>query len=96
LGGDAVAAGKMKVAGTTRWTTPNTGATNESGFAGLPGGLRLNDGTFNVVGNYGYWWSSTEYFTANAWFRYLYYFYANIFRNVTIKQDGLSVRCLRN
>ena len=55
LGGDPVAGGKMKVAGTTRWTTPNTGATNESGFAGLPGGTRNNNGTFSNVGSNGYW-----------------------------------------
>ena len=32
------AGGKMKTTGTTYWDPPNTGATNESGFSGLPGG----------------------------------------------------------
>jgi len=40
LGGAAVAGGKMKMTGTDYWNTPNTGATNESGFTALGGGLR--------------------------------------------------------
>ncbi len=53
--------GKMKETGTTHWNAPNTGATNISGFTGLPGGMRsYSNGTFNQIGNYGYFWSSTE------------------------------------
>jgi uncharacterized protein (TIGR02145 family) len=96
LGGRFVAGGKMKTTGTTRWTTPNTGATNESGFAGLPGGTRDYDGSFGFVGNDGYWWSSSENFTANAWFRGLYYLDGSIYRGYYIKQQGFSVRCLRD
>ncbi len=96
LGGDPVAGGKMKVAGTTSWTTPNTGATNESGFAGLPGGTRNLDGAFSSVGSYGGWWSSSEVDTTFAWFRYLYYGYGSIFRDGSNGQNGFSVRCLRD
>ncbi|MBK8503768.1 MAG: fibrobacter succinogenes major paralogous domain-containing protein [Saprospiraceae bacterium] len=38
LGGLSLAGGPMKAAGTAHWKTPNTGATNASGFSGLPGG----------------------------------------------------------
>ena len=96
LGGDAVAGGKMKVAGTTRWTAPNTGADNSSGFAGLPGGYRNNDGTFNDVGNDGYWWSSTEFNATFAWYRGLNYTNGFIGRNFSNKKNGFSVRCLRD
>src|SRR5450759_1177427 len=78
LGGNAVAGGAMKETGTTHWTSPNTGATNSSGFTGLPGGYRNNDGSFNNVGNFGYWWSSTELNTTDAWYRNLYYNGGNI------------------
>ena len=96
LGGDAVAGGKMKVAGTTRWTAPNTGADNSSGFAGLPGGNRDSNGTFINVGNFGYWWSSSEEVPTFAWSRNLYYNNGNIVRYDFNKRNGFSVRCLRD
>ncbi len=96
LGGSLVAGGKMKEAGTLNWTTPNTGGNNNSGFAGLPGGYRNGNGSFDFVGDGGYWWSSTEFNTAVAWFRYLYYNYGIIYRNYFSKYYGFSVRCLRD
>ena len=64
LGGVPIAGGKMKTSGTQYWNSPNTDATNETGFSGLPGGLRDIDGTFNlnadlILGNGGFWWSSS-------------------------------------
>ena len=96
LGGDAVAGGKMKTTGTTIWSAPNTGATNESGFAGLPGGTRNYSGPFSTVGDYGYWWSSTEGGTPNAWHRFLNYSDGYIDRSNFDKRLGFSVRCLRD
>lgn len=61
LGGWSVAGGKMKVTGTTTWISPNTGATNTSGWAGMPGGYRNLGGTSVNVGNFGNWWSSFFY-----------------------------------
>jgi uncharacterized protein (TIGR02145 family) len=88
--------GKMKTAGTTNWSTPNTGATNSSGFAGLPGGYRFNDGTFYVIGLSGYWWSSTEYVATYAWYRYLNYNGSDVGRSFNTLRLGLSVRCVRD
>lgn len=96
LGGENVAGGKMKSTGTQYWLSPNTDATNESGFSGLPGGLRSFNGTFNDIGNLGYWWSSTEYITTNAWYRYLSYDSGIVYRYGNYKKDGFSVRCLRD
>ena len=96
LGGTSAAGGKMKTTGTTRWTSPNTGATNESGFAGLPGGYRNGNGSFGYVGSYGIWWSSTESSTNNAWDRFLYSEVYLLDRFNDSKLYGFSVRCLRD
>lgn len=49
LGGTSVAGGKIKMTGTTYWNSPNTGATNESGFSLLACGRRLSDGAFGII-----------------------------------------------
>jgi uncharacterized protein (TIGR02145 family) len=87
--------GKLKST-STLWNTPNTSATNESGFSGLPGGGRNYFGTYNDIGGYGYWWSSTEGSTSSAWSRFLDYVSGNSYRDYPNKQDGFSVRCLRD
>ena len=91
-----VAGGKMKSTGTQFWQGPNQDATNESGFSGLPGGGRNYSATFSVIGNFGYWWSSTENSTNNAWFRNLSYANGYVVRNSDNKNSGFSVRCLRD
>jgi len=96
LGGSSVAGGAMKEAGLMHWLSPNTGATNSSGFAGLPGGSRGSDGTFISIGGDGGWWSSTENDTAGAWYRYLYYFNSSVNSFYYDKTFGFSVRCLRD
>jgi uncharacterized protein (TIGR02145 family) len=97
LGGASVAGGKMKEVGTTNWNSPNTDATNTSLFTGLPGGNRIINGYYYLIGNNGYWWSSTEYNTLSAWNRDLDYDYGNAARrNYDNKTNGLSVRCLKD
>jgi uncharacterized protein (TIGR02145 family) len=96
-GGDTwtnVAGGKLK--STTGWDSPNEGATNESGFTGLPGGSRGGIGTYNEIGANGYWWSSSENNSNLAWFRVLLYHNSNVTRFGTIKRLGYSVRCVRD
>ncbi|MFT7001001.1 MAG: hypothetical protein ACJAVW_002024, partial [Spirosomataceae bacterium] len=96
LGGEAVAGGKMKEAGLAHWFSPNTGATNERGFAGLPGGLRDSNGSFFSIGGYGYWWSSTEGNSTYAWLRGLSLNSGSVYRDLSSKGSGFSVRCLRD
>ena len=63
LGGANVAGSALRST-SSLWTTPNTGATNSSGFSALPSGefsfssQGIAQG-FNSLGNFGFWWTST-------------------------------------
>ena len=69
---------------------------NKSGFSALPGGYRDGTGLFDAFGFSGYWWSSTKNTTNNAWGRGLGYSNSNVYRLLNYKEDGFSVRCLRD
>ena len=92
----SLAGGMMKSAGTQYWLSPNTNATNSSGFSGLPGGTRFNDGSYYNIGGNGHWWSSTQNSTTGAWNRNLPYSNGGVLRNDYNKRLGFSVRCVRD
>jgi uncharacterized protein (TIGR02145 family) len=96
LGGLTEAGGKMKSTGNQFWNDPNNGATNLSGFSGLPGGYCGNNGTFPPTRINGYWWSSTLGTIGGAWFRSLGYNHASVFRLESAKGYGCSVRCIKD
>jgi uncharacterized protein (TIGR02145 family) len=93
LGGENYAGAKMKSA--NGWNHGGDG-NNRSSFTGLPGGFRNDSGSFNYIGYFGYWWSSTQYSTTYAWFRYLFFSNAFVNRNYNAKRVGFSVRCVRD
>ena len=96
LGGGTVAAGKLKESGTSHWNSPNTGATNQSGFTALPGGMRWFDvGSFNGLTSVGSWWSSTDSSTTYAYSRDLMYDNSYMGSSAPMKQ-GFSVRCIND
>jgi uncharacterized protein (TIGR02145 family) len=76
------------------WNSNGKG-TDEFGFSALPGGYG-NSGSFNSVGNYGYWWSSAEYEASRAYTRYMYYDYAYVIRYSSDKSRLYSVRCVQD
>jgi uncharacterized protein (TIGR02145 family) len=94
LGGEYIAGGKLKETGTIHWLSPNTVATNESGFTGLPGGMRTSD--FDYIGIEGVWWSSTEYDSNYAFHRYIYYDSGSFTDSFFRKEFGFSVRCIKD
>ena len=97
LGGNLVAGNKLKEAGTAYWNSPDSSATNESGFTALPGGYRYYySGTFYYIGLYGIWWSATESSSARAWLRILGSYYPGVGRDDYDKHYGFSVRCVRD
>jgi uncharacterized protein (TIGR02145 family) len=87
--------GRMKTM--VLWNDPNSGATNEIGFAGLPCGYRTYDqGMFDNLGVFGYYWSTTESGANNAWARGLYYNNIGASRDAYIKRTGFCLRCVRD
>jgi uncharacterized protein (TIGR02145 family) len=86
----------MKEAGLSHWESPNEGATNSSGFTALPGGYRGSDGSFYDLASYAFFWSSSQYDAAYAWYRYLYYYYEYVIRLNYGKTSGFSCRCLQD
>lgn len=96
LGGESVAGGKLKETGTAHWESPNTGATNESGFTALGGEFYDSSGGWFGPRNWGVWWTSSEADANNAWNRILFFTDASITRVANRKALGISVRCIKD
>ena len=95
LGGTDIAGGKLKEKGIVHWKSPNTGATNSSGFTALPGGYRYSGGNFGFLGNYAMFWSSSEGGSKIlGWNRFLYSNDTVIGRFDDFERSGMSVRCI--
>ena len=88
--------GKLKEAGTTHWLSPNTGATNSSGFTALPAGYRFTYGSFSYIGDYTHFWTSSAVEGDNACFRSLKSSSSMVDRLDCYRGLGFSVRCLRD
>ena len=94
LGGSDVAGGKLK--STSVWKTYNTRATNHSAFNALPGGLRSTNDSYYGIDSYGYFWSSTEVGGGGVWYRLLFYGNSGVLRVYSAKEEGFSVRCVKD
>lgn len=100
LGGSQLAGGKLKATGTVEnedglWEAPNTGATNETGFAGLPGGRRYGNGSFELMGIKGAWWSSVDV-AGYAFFWSMDNTSGNLSGASQSVNNGMSVRCIKD
>ncbi len=97
LGGESIAGGKLKEAGTSHWQDPNGGATNESGFTGLPGGQRDIQADFAAIGRQSDWWSTTNTDQVHAYTLEVLYDDGRVFLTGGMYfNDGFSVRCIKN
>jgi uncharacterized protein (TIGR02145 family) len=96
LGGGDIAGGKLKKNDTEHWLNPNTGATNESGFSGLPGGRRDVTGYFTTLGSNAGFWTSTADDSQAAWLRVLYHYLTAVAPDTGYFGHGFSVRCVKD
>lgn len=95
LGGESVAGGKLKEAGSNNWTKDNIQGINQIGFTALPGGYRNYDGNFGNIYGYGYWWCNTGNSTTLKNMT-LIYNSNNLYKYTNSKLDGFSIRCVKD
>ncbi|OGE84226.1 MAG: hypothetical protein A2Y39_03685 [Candidatus Delongbacteria bacterium GWF2_40_14] len=99
LGGEETAGGKLKEAGFDHWSYPNAGATNESGFNALPGGMKFLSYYMNI--------NSQCYFRTRSYWNLAGQIWPvnyslqsdslNVFTySLSYKDMGMSVRCVKN
>lgn len=93
LSGDAMAGGKMKDTGNL-WLAPNTGASNSSGYAALPGGYRNSSGIFEKINEQARWWVKEESSATTAQGKIVQYISSGLSSQTLNKNAGLSVRCI--
>ncbi len=93
LGGISVAGGKLKST-SVLWTSPNIGATNSSGFSAFPIGYYYYNSA--IIGDFTYFWSSSESSASTAIGRYLFHSMPDISWVTGSKENGFPVRCVKD
>lgn len=96
LEGSSVSGGKLKEQGTSHWLSPNSGATNESGFIALPGGYRGELASFNELTTTAIFWSASEYSTGLPWYWGAQYHSLGLFNIYNSAYFGCSIRCIKD
>jgi len=98
LGGSATAGGKLKEAGYDHWLPPNTGATNNSGFTGLPAGeFDANQSmNFLFMGRAAVFWTSSQNGALMAIEKYLSHDDEISGQLSWYKTMKYSIRCIRD
>jgi uncharacterized protein (TIGR02145 family) len=69
---------------------------NSTGFSALPGGFRDFIGDFLGIESFGYWWTSSEESKDFSWAKYARYNLEYVYSDNGNKENGLSVRCIKN
>jgi uncharacterized protein (TIGR02145 family) len=83
--------------GSWQFSSATSTGTNTTGFSAVPAGYRYDSGTlFSSRGNNVSYWSSSVSNNANVWYRYIYWNFAQVFRQIHYRSNGFSVRCVRN
>jgi uncharacterized protein (TIGR02145 family) len=89
---------------TSGWTTNSIDGSvgndqvrnNSSGFKAIATGYRYGSGLFNGFGSFSYWWTATAVYSTNAWYRSISDERNNVYRDNSSKQNGISVRCIKD
>jgi uncharacterized protein (TIGR02145 family) len=95
-GGTSLAGSAMKETGNDNWNTPNTDATNESGFTARPAGLVTSGLASGEKGSSAYFWTSTESGSLNAYTIKLIKDGGSVANTALPKANHYSVRCKKD
>jgi len=90
---------ELKLFGTTGWSPyQDNWPTNESGFSADAGGCRLPTAVWGQPALFatGFWWTASPRDDDRAYYRYLDYKTANVYRSADSKLYGFSVRCVKD
>lgn len=87
--------GKLKQSGNYYWSYPNQGATDATGFSGLPGRARYYDGRFDTQ-DVAAFWTATEHDSLYSLYRGLASLSDMVYRDYFDKTSGFSVRCVKD
>jgi uncharacterized protein (TIGR02145 family) len=88
--------GKLKEAGTVHWISPNSAATNSSGFSSVPGGYKYTN-LYDRQGYSSYYWTCTASDFMTASHRQLDFDQPGIRRTTNSEKiHYFSVRCVKN
>jgi len=98
LGGEGAAGSKLKEQGIIHWLNPNEGTTNETNFTAIPGGGRGAKGNYGKIRECGYWWTATTQgaFQMSAFSREMHFNDSHVTRAYFNKDNGVSVRCVKD
>jgi uncharacterized protein (TIGR02145 family) len=88
--------GKLKQKGNEVWNTPNSDATNSTGFTALPAGWIGPDGSSVGPGSDAMFWSSSSDSSLNVWFRRLWSYWSKVKRAGINQRESLTVRCVKD
>lgn len=86
---------KLRETGTDYWTSPNTGATNETGFSARGAGQRTDAGVYQNAKNSASFWTSSPYSSTIA-FSWMLWYHSSYFDLTSTEnwKKGQSVRCV--
>ncbi|MFA6125958.1 MAG: FISUMP domain-containing protein [Bacteroidales bacterium] len=88
--------GKLKQKGNDFWNTPNSDATNSTGFTALPAGWIGRDGSSVGPGSDAMFWSSSPDSLLDVWYRRLWSYWSKVERAGINQRNSLSVRCVKD
>ncbi|MEN8228114.1 MAG: FISUMP domain-containing protein [Bacteroidota bacterium] len=95
LGGDSIAGRKLKEKGDAHWISPNSDATNLSGFTALPAGYFFDD-TFFSLGEETNYWSSRVIWEMGNTFKLTYNSSEITQKRFYYEDESASVRCIKD